>query len=116
MRTLEHPEKERFSLDAVLAALADPVRRRIVAQLAGGHDDQACIAFDLPVTRSTSTHHFRVLREAGVIDQRYRGTAILNTLRRADLDERFPGLLQAVIDAHAATLTGGHGGRVAPAG
>lgn len=73
MRTLEHPATGELSLDAVLAALADPVRRTIVAQLAAGHEDQACLAFDLPVSKSTSTHHFRVLREAGVIRQRRPG-------------------------------------------
>ena len=88
-----------MQLDAVLSALSDPVRRLIVAQLAGGPDDQPCIAFHLPVTKSTSTHHFRALREAGVIEQRYRGTAILNSLRATDLQARFPGLLQAVLGA-----------------
>ncbi|GAB3182540.1 helix-turn-helix transcriptional regulator [Nesterenkonia halophila] len=97
MRTLEHPATGELSLDAVLAALADPVRRTIVAQLAAGHEDQACLAFDLPVSKSTSTHHFRVLREAGVIRQRRAGTAIRSTLRREDLDAGFPGLLDAVL-------------------
>ncbi|GIE30770.1 transcriptional regulator [Actinoplanes italicus] len=99
MRTLEHPRTEDLQLDAVLSALADPIRRTIVRQLADGHADQACIAFALPVGKSTSTHHFRVLREAGVIEQRYQGTAILNTLRAADLEARFPGLLTAVLAA-----------------
>jgi DNA-binding transcriptional ArsR family regulator len=99
MRTLEHPRTEDLRLDAVLSALADPIRRTIVQQLAGGHADQACIAFGLPVGKSTSTHHFRVLREAGVIEQRYQGTAILNTLRAADLETRFPGLLTAILAA-----------------
>jgi DNA-binding transcriptional ArsR family regulator len=58
-----------------------------------------CGGFGLPVTKSTATHHFRVLREAGVITQVEDGTARLNTLRRADLDERFPGLLDAVLAA-----------------
>lgn len=97
MRTLEHPSTEELTLDAVLSALADPVRRTIVAQLDAGHEDQACIAFDLPVSKSTSTHHFRVLREAGVIRQRYAGTAIRSSLRRDDLDARFPGLIDAVL-------------------
>ena len=101
MRTLPHPDAQEMALDQVLSALADPIRRTIVRQLAGGHDDQACIAFDLPVSKSTSTHHFRVLREAGVITQRYRGTAILNCLREEDLDARFPGLLGAVLAAEA---------------
>jgi DNA-binding transcriptional ArsR family regulator len=99
MRTLEHPRTEDLQLDAVLSALADPIRRTIVRQLADGHADQACIAFALPVGKSTSTHHFRVLREAGVIEQRYQGTAILNTLRGADLESRFPGLLPAILAA-----------------
>jgi DNA-binding transcriptional ArsR family regulator len=99
MRTLIHPSSDEIQIDAVLSALADPIRRRIVTQLADGHDDQACIAFELPVSKSTSTHHFRVLREAGIIEQHYKGTAILNTLRSGVLHELFPGLLDAVINA-----------------
>ncbi|WP_411730661.1 ArsR/SmtB family transcription factor [Paeniglutamicibacter sp.] len=101
MRTLEHPEPGVLRLETVLAALADPVRLVIVRQLANGCEDQACIAFELPVTKSTSTHHFRVLREAGVITQHYRGTAILNNLRDKTLNERFPGLLDAILRADA---------------
>lgn len=102
MRTLEHPQTADLHLDAVLSALADPIRRMIVRQLADGHTEQACIAFCLPVGKSTSTHHFRVLREAGVIEQRYHGTAILNSLRSADLEARFPGLLPAILAAVSA--------------
>jgi DNA-binding transcriptional ArsR family regulator len=54
-------------------------------------------AIDLPVTKSTCTHHFKVLREAGVLAQRQVGTARLNTLRRDDLEARFPGLLDTVL-------------------
>jgi DNA-binding transcriptional ArsR family regulator len=50
------------------------------------------------VSKSTCTHHFRVLREAGVIEQEVLGTARLNSLRREDLDARFPGLLDAVLE------------------
>jgi DNA-binding transcriptional ArsR family regulator len=99
MRILDHPNLDEIKLDTVLAALADPIRLRIVSQLADGHDDQACIAFELPVSKSTSTHHFRVLREAGLIEQHYQGTSILNTLRIDDLNRRFPGLVEAVIAA-----------------
>ena len=54
-------------------------------------------AIDVPVTKSTCTHHFKVLREAGVLNQRQVGTARMNTLRREDLDARFPGLLDTVL-------------------
>ena len=89
-RTFEHPGRDTISLDGVLSALADPVRRTIVRQLADGPDGQSCSQFSLPVSNSTRTHHFRVLREAGLIEQEYQGTAILSSLRSDDLDARLP--------------------------
>jgi len=95
---LSHPAREEIELSAVLHALSDPMRLRIVAALAV-EDKRTCKSFNLPVTKSTCTHHFRVLREAGVIRQRVEGTTRLNSLRRQDLDERFPGLLDSVLSA-----------------
>ena len=94
-----HPARAEIELAAVLHALSDPVRLRIVAALAATDEAPSCGSFDLPVTKSTCTHHFKVLREAGVISQRQSGTARLNSLRRADLDARFPGLLDSVLRA-----------------
>ncbi len=74
------------------------MRLRIVAGLAV-EDKRTCKSFNLPVTKSTCTHHFRVLREAGVIRQRVEGTTRLSSLRRQDLDARFPGLLDSVLRA-----------------
>ena len=96
---ISQPDREKLELAAVLHALSDPMRLRIVSALAGTDEQPACGAFDLPVTKSTCTHHFKVLREAGVISQRQRGTARLNSLRRGDLDARFPGLLDSVLRA-----------------
>ena len=96
---IAQPDAAELELAAVLHALSDPMRLRIVSALAGTDEQPACGAFDLPVTKSTCTHHFKVLREAGVISQRQRGTARLNSLRRADLDARFPGLLDSVLRA-----------------
>src|SRR5438034_11706932 len=70
---LSHPARENIELAAVLHALSDPMRLRIVTGLAV-EDKRTCKSFNLPVTKSTSTHHFRVLREAGVIRQRLVGT------------------------------------------
>jgi len=95
---LSHPAREEIELAAVLHALSDPMRLRIVAGLAV-EDKRTCKSFNLPVTKSTCTHHFRVLREAGVIRQRVEGTTRLSSLRRQDLDERFPGLLDSVLRA-----------------
>jgi DNA-binding transcriptional ArsR family regulator len=93
-----HPALEAIELAAVLHALSDPMRLRIVAGLAI-EDKRTCGSFDLPVTKSTCTHHFRVLREAGLIRQKLEGTTRLNSLRRDDLDFRFPGLLDSVLQA-----------------
>lgn len=95
---IPHPAREEIQLPAVLHALSDPVRIQVVAALAGGVEVN-CKSFSLPVSKSTCTHHFRVLREAGVIRQRVEGTTRLNSLRRDDLERRFPGLLDAVLGA-----------------
>jgi DNA-binding transcriptional ArsR family regulator len=99
---IHHPAKDELELVAVLHALSDPHRLQVVRALAAGDTPLRCGAFGLAVTKSTATHHFRVLREAGVITQAEDGTARLNALRRADLDDRFPGLLDAILAASPA--------------
>lgn len=100
-RDLPHPVREEIRLEGVLHALSDPMRLQVVRELAAVSDELSCSHFDLPVTKSTTTHHFRVLRESGVIRQVYRGTAKMNGLRRDDLDGLFPGLLDSVLAAAA---------------
>ena len=95
---LAEPRPADMRLEAVLAALSDPVRLSIVRTLAATEgESRSCGSFGLTVSKSTASHHFRVLREAGVIEQRREGTSKLTSLRRDDLDERFPGLLDAVL-------------------
>ncbi|MFB8245131.1 ArsR/SmtB family transcription factor [Streptomyces sp. NPDC055952] len=98
-RDLPHPLRDEVRLEGVLHALADPMRLRIVRELATASGELSCSHFELPVTKSTTTHHFRVLRESGVIRQVYRGTAKMNGLRRDDLEALFPGLLDALLEA-----------------
>jgi DNA-binding transcriptional ArsR family regulator len=97
--SIVHPAREELELSAVLHALSDPVRLMIVAELATDEREYTCGSFELPVTKSTCTHHFKVLREAGLIKQRQRGTTRLNQLRRGDLEARFPGLLDTILKA-----------------
>jgi DNA-binding transcriptional ArsR family regulator len=103
MKTEEitHPQRAELELGTVLHALSDPVRLKIVAALATADGEPNCSSFDVPVTKSTCTHHFKVLREAGVIHQRTEGAARRNTLRRDDLEARFPGLLDTILVAVA---------------
>ncbi|AMM22271.1 ArsR family transcriptional regulator [Frondihabitans sp. PAMC 28766] len=95
-----------MSLGAVMAALADPSRRKVVTDLLFDPPgvERTCTSFGLPVTKSTRTHHFRVLREAGLVYDLDLGNRSSITLRRDDLDQRFPGLLDLVA-AEAATPT-----------
>ena len=100
--TLDPPvEAPELELATVLHALSDPIRLRIVAELADG-SERSCGAFELPITKSTCSHHFRVLREAGVISTRVVGKNRFNALRREALEETFPGLMEAIL--HARTL------------
>jgi DNA-binding transcriptional ArsR family regulator len=96
---LAHPDRDQIELSNVLHALSDPVRLQIVAGLASATCPRSCGSFEVPVTKSTCTHHFKVLREAGVIRQRQQGTARLNTLRVEDLEARFPGVLETILRA-----------------
>lgn len=98
MRLLYHPDRKDICLAGVLYALGNPVRLEIVRRLAA-KGEQACVALDISVAKSTMSHHFRVLRESGVLYCRKEGTHQFNSLRREDLDTLFPGLLDAVLQS-----------------
>src|SRR3954471_10230748 len=85
-----------MDLGKVFRALADDSRRRVVAELAADPEDRerACGSFDLPVKKAARTHHFRVLREAGLIMQRDHGNGSAVSLPRQDIERHLPGLLQ----------------------
>lgn len=108
-RQLPHPSRLEIRLEGVLHALADPVRLRVVRELAARPEELACSFFDLPVSKSTTTYHFRVLRESGVVRQTYDGTAKMNALREDDLEALFPGLLGCVLAAGARESADGNG-------
>jgi DNA-binding transcriptional ArsR family regulator len=97
LETLPAPRRDDLRLEDVLQALGDPVRLQIVRTLHADGGNRPCGTFGLPVAKSTASHHFRVLREAGVIHQRAAGRERLTELRSDDLEARFPGLLQSVV-------------------
>jgi DNA-binding transcriptional ArsR family regulator len=98
MRAFKHPAIEQVSLADIFHALSDPVRLEIVLKLAQA-GEASCAALDGGRPKSSMSHHFRVLREAGLVHTRGEGVAHMNTLRRAELDARFPGLLTATLAA-----------------
>ena len=82
----------------MLHALSDPARLEIVRRLADG-DEPSCGTFDLGLSKATLSHHFKVLRETGVVRTRPEGRKRLLSLRTDDLNHRFPGLLDAILSA-----------------
>ena len=98
---LVHPDAGTITLVGVLHALADPTRLTIVRTL-DADPERACGTFPVTVAPSTLSHHFKVLRDAGVTSKRIEGAHHYLTLRREDLDARFPGLLDAILAAEPA--------------
>lgn len=99
-----------LDLGAVLTALAHPSRRQVVVDLVHDADDQAraCGSFDLPVSKATKTHHFKVLREAGLVTQRDHGNGSTLTLRRAEIDRDLPGLIGLLLTEDASRAGAEH--------
>ncbi|MCM2415939.1 helix-turn-helix domain-containing protein [Streptomyces sp. RKAG290] len=94
----QHPDRRQIQLENVLAALSNPLRLKIVRVLSAG-GEHACGTVLDGVSKSTLTRHWQVLRDSGIIRQRPYGRENLLSLRREDLDARFPGLLHAVLSA-----------------
>ncbi len=97
MRAISHPVAEQLSLPGVLHALSDPVRLEIVRALAGSIET-SCGEIGVPVSKSTLSHHLKVLRDAGLTQTRAEGVHRFVSLRAADIDARFPGLLDCVLE------------------
>jgi DNA-binding transcriptional ArsR family regulator len=100
MREPHHPSRTELELPAILHALSDPARLEIVRRLAAGKE-WSCGTFELGLSKATLSHHFRVLREAGVVRTRPDGRKRLLSLRGDDLEARFPGLLEAVLSENS---------------
>jgi DNA-binding transcriptional ArsR family regulator len=95
------PELESIDVLTVLQALSDPVRLAIVRQLAScsSPDGLMCGQLELPVSKSTGSHHLKTLHRSGITAERQQGVCKYIQLRRSELDERFPGLIESVLAA-----------------
>ncbi|WP_171169496.1 helix-turn-helix transcriptional regulator [Streptomyces sp. I05A-00742] len=105
---LPQPDLAAVEIGTVLQALADPVRLQIVRLLSRlGH--APCGGLDVPVKRSTVSHHLRTLRESGLVETHLQGNTRISAVRREELDRRFPGLLASILDAAPAVTSGPEG-------
>jgi DNA-binding transcriptional ArsR family regulator len=98
MKMLFHPSRDEIELSSVLHALSDPTRLYIVSEIQK-NGESPCHYFEVPIAKSTLSHHVRTLREAGVVSVRIQGTQRFITIRTEDLEKRFPGLLHSVLNA-----------------
>jgi DNA-binding transcriptional ArsR family regulator len=113
MRPLFHPSIEDVTVEGILHALSDPVRVAIFTDLATSDCASNCSTFlhvsEKKIPKSTLSHHFKALREAGLIRAERRGVEMHNTSRCSEIDVRFPGLIAAIINAHKVQLEGARG-------
>ena len=104
MKPLFHPSLEDVTVEGILHALSDPIRAAIFAGIVGSAGSQNCSNFlkvsERAIPRSTLSQHFRALREAGLIRGERRGVEMHNTPRCAEIEDRFPGLIPAIVNAH----------------
>jgi DNA-binding transcriptional ArsR family regulator len=99
VKILHHPDRADIHLSSVLYALSDPVRLSMLSEIRKA-GEMTCGGIEVPVVKSTLSHHARTLREAGVVNVRVQGTQRFLSLRTEDLESRFPGLLASVLDAY----------------
>jgi DNA-binding transcriptional ArsR family regulator len=104
MRPLFHPSIEDITVEGILHALSDPVRVAIFTQIASSACAHTCSNFlnvsEKSIPKSTLSQHFKALREAGLIRGERRGVEMQNTSRCREIDQRFPGLIAAIVNAH----------------
>ena len=104
VRPLLHPSLEDITVEGILHALSDPIRVAIYADIVAQECSHNCSMFltvsDKAIPKSTLSQHFRALREAGLIRGERRGVEMHNISRCAEIEERFPGLIRAIVDAH----------------
>src|SRR5277367_4038658 len=110
MRPLFHPSIEEITVEGILHALSDPVRVAIYADIVSQGCSQNCSTFltvsDKTIPKSTLSQHFRELRESGLIRSERRGVEVYNASRCTELEQRFPGLIRAIVNAYAIQLRG----------
>ncbi len=114
-RPLAHPNIEDVTVAGILHALADPVRLAIVSELlkaeAGLNCTQTTCRLDVEMPKSTCSHHYRILREAGLIASERKGVELTSRVRTRELEARFPGLLESILQAHERETGKGPGRR-----
>ncbi len=99
MRQIKHPTIEQVELTDIMYALADPTRLEIVVMLAQAGKKLTCGEINLNRPKSSMSHHFKILRSAGLVETLIEGTEHMNSLRLEEVESKYPGVLSAVLKA-----------------
>lgn len=99
MRQIKHPNMDQVELTDIMYALSDPTRLEIVGRLANAGRKMTCGELDFNRPKSSMSHHFKILRAAGLVETLIEGTEHMNSLRVAEIEQKFPGILQSVLRA-----------------
>jgi len=103
VRPLYHPPLSEITVQGILHALSDPVRVQIFVHLAAAECPQNCTAFShlggSPLPRSSLSHHFKILREAGLIRSERKGVELQNRTRCEELKVAFGPLVDTIVTA-----------------
>ena len=97
MRQIKHPGIEQVELTDIMYALSDPTRLEIVGRLANAGRKMTCGELDLNRPKSSMSHHFKILRAAGIVETLIEGTEHMNALRVEEIERKFPGVLQSIL-------------------
>jgi len=105
MKPLFHPALDDITVEGIMHALSDPVRVAIYADIVGSGCAKTCSSYlgvrDGGIPKSTLSQHFKALREAGLIRSERKGVEMQNRSRCEEIETRFPGLIPAIVKAHA---------------
>lgn len=97
MRKIKHPKLEQIELTDLMYALSDPARLEIVKALSCGSKTQTCSELNCDRPKSSMSHHFKILRESGLLETQIEGKEHKNSLRTAELEKKFPGLMKSIL-------------------
>jgi len=115
MRPLFHPSIDEITVEGILYALSDTVRVTIYADIVAQECPQNCSTFltvrNKAIPKSTLSQHFKILRENGLIRSERHGVEMHNSSRCAEVEQRFPGLIGAIVNAYLLESGDSHAGK-----
>lgn len=99
MKKINHPKLSQIELTDIMYALSDPARIEIITHLASQSTPMTCSELNCDRPKSSMSHHFKILRESGIVETRIEGKEHFNSLRIAELEKKFPGLMKSILKA-----------------